>query len=170
MSLDKADKAILRTLQKDARISNVSLADQIGLSEAACLRRERSLEKSGYIDAYVGLLNPAMVGLPGTVFVEITLYQEQQKDLEAFERAARGVPEVMECYLMTGEYDYLLRVSIKDLEDFERVHRQALTRLPGVSRVQSSIALRVVKKNTALPISEAESQHSSAGGTNRSVR
>lgn len=152
MSLDRADKAILGILQKDARVSNVSLAEQIGLSEAACLRRVRSLEKSGYIDAYVGLLNPAAVGLPGTVFVEITLHQEQQKDLEAFELAVGVIPEVMECYLMTGEYDYLLRVVIKDLEDFERVHRQALTRLPGVSRVHSSIALRAIKKNSGLPI------------------
>ena len=116
------------------------------------MRRVRSLEKAGLIDAYIAVLNPAEVGLPGTVFVEITLHQEQQKDLDAFERAARGVPEVMECYLMTGEYDYLLRVVIKDLDDFERVHRQVLTRLPGVSRIQSSVALRAVKKNTAIPI------------------
>ena len=152
MSLDKADKSILRILQTDARVSNVSLAEQIGLSEAACLRRVRSLEKSGYIDAYVGLLNPAAVGLPGIVFVEVTLHKEQQKDLEAFERAVRGVPEVMECYLMTGEFDYLLRVVIKDLEDFERIHRQALTSLPCVSRVLSSFALRAVKKQSELPI------------------
>ena len=152
MSLDNADKSILRILQKDARISNVSLAEQIRLSEAACLRRVRSLEKAGFIDGYVAVLNPAAVGLPGTVFVEITLHQEQQKDLDAFEHAARDVPEVMECYLMTGEYDYLLRVVIKDLDDFERVHRQVLTRLPGVSRIHSNIALRAVKKNTAIPI------------------
>lgn len=152
MSLNRTDIAILRILQADARTSNVSLAEQIGLSEAACLRRVRALETAGLVDSYVALLNPAAVGLPGTVFVEVTLHQEQEKDLEAFERAVRGVPEVMECYLMTGDFDYLVKVVIKDLDDFERVHRQVLTRLPGVSRIQSSVALRAVKRETALPI------------------
>ena len=152
MSLNRTDIAILRILQADARTSNVSLAEQIGLSEAACLRRVRALETAGLVDSYVALLNPAAVGLPGTVFVEVTLHQDQEKDLEAFERAVRGVPEVMECYLMTGDFDYLVKVVIKDLDDFERVHRQVLTRLPGVSRIQSSVALRAVKRETALPI------------------
>ena len=152
MSTDEIDKAILRHLQEDGRISNVKLAEAVGLSEAACLRRVRSLEQRGLITGYTALVNPARLGLGGNVFVEITLHQEQQRDLEAFEHAVRGVPEVMECYLMTGQYDYLLRVVVEDLTDFERIHRESITRLPGVSRVQTSFALRTVIKRTTLPV------------------
>lgn len=152
VSIDEIDKSILRDLQRDGRTSNVKLAEAVGLSEAACLRRVRALEASDLITGYTALVNSARLGLPGNVFVEITLHQEQQQDLEAFERAVRGVPEVMECYLMTGQYDYLLRVVVKDLEDFERIHRESITRLPGVSRVQTSFALRTVTKRTSLPV------------------
>ena len=152
MSIDRIDKASLGELQRDGRLSNVKLAEAVGLSEAACLRRVRGLEDEGYISGYAAVVNAARVGLPGNVFVEITLHQEQQKDLDAFETAVRGVPEVMECYLLTGQYDYLLRVVVKDLEDFERIHRESITRLPGVSRVQTSIALRTVAKGRRLPI------------------
>jgi Lrp/AsnC family transcriptional regulator, leucine-responsive regulatory protein len=133
--LDQADLAILRALQADGRISNVNLASKVGLSEAACLRRVRALEKAGYILGYVGLLNPAKLGFSGNVFVEVTLKHDQQRDLDAFERAVRAVPEVMECHLMTGDFDYLLRVVVRDLNDYERIHRQSITRLPGVSRL-----------------------------------
>ncbi|MDE0004467.1 MAG: Lrp/AsnC ligand binding domain-containing protein, partial [Rhodospirillaceae bacterium] len=92
------------------------------------------------------------LGLGSNVFVEITLHQEQQRDLQAFEAAVAQVPEVMECYLVTGQYDYLLRVVVRNLEDFERIHREAITSLPGVSRVQTSFALRAVKKESSLPI------------------
>ena len=152
MAIDQLDKSILRELQRDGRISNVRLAEAVGLSEAACLRRVRGLEEEGYITGYAALVNPARVGLPGNVFVEITLHQEQQRDLDAFEAAVRGVPEVMECYLLTGQYDYLLRVVVEDLEDFERIHRESITSLPGVSRVQTSFALRTVTKGRSLPI------------------
>ena len=152
MPIDQIDRAILGTLQTDGRISNVKLAEAVGLSEAACLRRVRALEKDGYIAGYAALVNPAQVGLGGNVFVEITLHQEQQRDLEAFERAVGGVPEVMECYLVTGQYDYLLRVVVRDLEDFERIHRESITGLPGVSRVQTSFALRTVTRRKSLPI------------------
>lgn len=150
--MDDIDKSILRELQADGRISNVRLAEAVGLSEAACLRRVRGLEEAGVISGYTALVSPTRLGLGGNVFVEITLHQEQQRDLEAFERAVRGVPEVMECYLMTGQYDYLLRVVVEDLSDFERIHREAITRLPGVSRVQTSFALRTVTKRTSLPV------------------
>jgi len=152
VSIDDIDKSILRGLQEDGRISNVRLAEAVGLSEAACLRRVRALEEGGLITGYTALVNAAGLGLTGNVFVEITLHQEQQRDLEAFERAVRGVPEVMECYLMTGQYDYLLRVVVADLEDFERIHRESITRLPGVSRVQTSFALRTVTKRTGFPV------------------
>ena len=150
--MNEIDKSILRALQRDGRLSNVRLAETVGLSEAACLRRVRALEARGLITGYTATVNPARLGLGGTVFVEITLHQEQQRDLDAFERAVRGVPEVMECYLLTGQYDYLLRVVVEDLSDFERVHRESITRLPGVSRVQTSVALRTVIKRRGLPI------------------
>ena len=152
MILDRKDKNILDTLQKDGRISNVRLSEAVGLSEAACLRRVRALEKAGCITGYAARVNSAKLGLGANVFVEITLHQEQQRDLQAFEAAVAGVPEVMECYLVTGQYDYLLRVVVRDLADFERIHRQSITSLPGVSRVQTSFALRAVKKESSLPI------------------
>lgn len=152
MKPDRHDRAILHELQRDGRISNVELAGRVQLSESACLRRVRALESAGYIEGYAALVNPARAGLPGTVFVNITLQRQDQADLAAFERAIGDVPEVMECYLMTGEFDYLLRIVVADTADFERIHNQRLTRLPGVARVHSSFALRTVCKRSALPL------------------
>ena len=152
MTIDRKDTIILNLLQKDGRVSNVRLSETVGLSEAACLRRVRALEEDGYITGYAARLNASKLGLGSNVFVEITLHQEQQRDLRAFEVAVARVPEVMECYLVTGQYDYLLRVVVRNLEDFERIHREAITSLPGVSRVQTSFALRAVKKESSLPI------------------
>jgi len=152
MEIDRFDRAILDAVQKDGRISNVDLANAINLSESACLRRVRALEESGMIDRYVALLGQARVGLPGNVFVHIGLHREEESELAAFEEAVRSIPEVMECYLMTGEFDYLLRVVVTDMADFERLHKEALTRLPGVARVNSSVAIRTVQKTTELPL------------------
>ena len=152
MKLDFVDRAILDTLQHDGRIPNVRLAEQVHLSESACLRRTRMLEEAGVIARYKAVVNPRAVGLPDNVFVSIALLRQDQPDLDAFERAVCDVPEVMECYLMTGEFDYLLRVVVADASDYERVHRNRLTRLPGVARVQSSFALRVVQHAVALPL------------------
>ena len=152
MELDRYDKAILAELQADGRISNVQLAARVNLSESACLRRVRALEEAGYIDDYVALVNQARAGVPGNVFVFIALNREVESELSAFEEAVRELPEVMECFLMTGEFDYLLRVVVADMADFERLHRDSLTRLPGVARVNSSVAIRTVQKKTALPI------------------
>ena len=152
MALDRYDRAILNALQKDGRISNVDLANAINLSESACLRRVRGLEESGMIDRYVALIGQARVGLPGNVFVHIGLHREEESELAAFEEAVRSIPEVMECYLMTGEFDYLMRVVVTDMADFERLHKEALTRLPGVARVNSSVAIRTVQKTTELPL------------------
>jgi Lrp/AsnC family leucine-responsive transcriptional regulator len=152
MRLDRVDKSILTELQRDGRLSNRELAERANLSESACLRRVRGLEEAGVIDRYAALVNQAKVGLPGNVFVSITLNRQEQADLAAFEDAVRRVPEVMECYLMTGQQDYLLRVAVSDTADFERLHSQHLTRLPGVARVQSSFALRTVRKTSELPI------------------
>ena len=153
MSLDRYDRTILAELQRDGRISNVQLAGRVNLSESACLRRVRALEQTGLIERYVALLNQKEAGLAGTVFVHIALRREEQSELAAFEAAVQNIPEVMECYLMTGEFDYLLRVVISDMADFERLHNEALTRLPGVARVNSSVAIRTVRKTTELPLS-----------------
>jgi DNA-binding Lrp family transcriptional regulator len=152
MKLDRTDRTILAELQRDGRLSNRELAETVHLSESACLRRVRALEEAGVIDRYAALISQSKVGLPGNVFVSITLNRQEQADLAAFEEAVKRVPEVMECYLMTGAQDYLLRVVVSDAADFERLHSQHLTRLPGVARVQSSFALRTVRKSTELPV------------------
>ena len=152
MQLDRFDHLILDVLQKDGRASNVQLAQAVNLSESACLRRVRVLEDEGFIDRYAALLNQTKAGLSGNVFVHIGLHREEQSELAAFEEAVRGIPEVMECYLMTGEFDYLLRVVVANMADFERLHNEALTRLPGVARVNSSVAIRTVQKTTQLPL------------------
>ncbi len=152
MNLDRTDLAILNALQADGRISNVTLAAHVNLSESACLRRVRQLEESGVIARYVMLMDQAKAGYPSNVFVQISLHRQQGDELARFEAAVREVPEIMECHLMTGEADYLLRVIASDAADFERIHTRLLTRLPGVARVQSSFALRTVVKKTELPI------------------
>ncbi|HJP39100.1 MAG TPA: Lrp/AsnC family transcriptional regulator [Gammaproteobacteria bacterium] len=151
ISLDQHDHAILLELQTDGRMSNVVLAERINLSESATLRRVRALEQVGLIEGYSARIDQALAGLSGNVFVNITLQRQDQQDLEVFEEAVQRVPEVMECYLMSGNFDYLLRVVVADTADFERIHSQKLTRLPGVSRVQSSFALRTVRKSSVLP-------------------
>jgi Lrp/AsnC family transcriptional regulator, leucine-responsive regulatory protein len=152
MKLDKTDRAILHVLQLDGRLSNVNLAHKVNLSESACLRRVKLLEGAGVIERYSMLVNQAAVGLPGNVFVEISLAQQQQEELDTFEKRVLEIPEVMECYLMSGDYDYLLRVVVADAADYERIHHQHLTRLPGIAKVRSSFALRTVTKAQELPI------------------
>jgi Lrp/AsnC family transcriptional regulator, leucine-responsive regulatory protein len=152
MELDRYDRTILRLLQEDARMTNTSLAARVNLSESACLRRVRALEESGLIEGYTAMVDQQRAGFPVSVFVSITLDRQSQTGLEAFESAVRRVPEVMECYLMTGEHDYLLRLVVADLADFERIHNQHLTRLPSVARVQSSFAMRTVTRSRSLPV------------------
>jgi Lrp/AsnC family transcriptional regulator, leucine-responsive regulatory protein len=152
MELDRYDRAILRQLQLDARITNTALAEEVSLSESACLRRVKALEEAGLIQGYTALIDQQKVGYPVNVFVSITLVRQSQSGLEAFETAVRKVPEVMECYLMTGEHDYLLRLIVADLADFERVHSQHLTRLPSVASVQSSFAMRTVTRARTIPV------------------
>jgi Lrp/AsnC family leucine-responsive transcriptional regulator len=150
--MDRFDRLILEALQRDGRISNKQLAQQVHLSESACLRRVRALEEDGMIERYVAMVSQSKAGIPGDVLVHIGLHREEQSELAAFEEAVRNIPEVMECYLMTGEFDYLLRVVVADMADFERIHKDELTRLPGVARVNSSVAIRTVLKRTALPL------------------
>jgi Lrp/AsnC family leucine-responsive transcriptional regulator len=152
MKLDRYDRAIISALQLHGRISNNVLAESVSLSESATLRRVRALEESGFIEGYTALINQQKAGCPVNVFVNITLERQEQALLAQFEAAVRQVPEVMECYLMSGEYDYLLRVVLADTADFERLHSQHLTRLPNVARVHSSFALRSVQKSRELPV------------------
>jgi DNA-binding Lrp family transcriptional regulator len=152
IALDRTDRAILHELQQDGRLTNAALAARVKLSESACLRRVRALEARRLIRGYVGLVDQSAAGYPDNVFVRITLTSQQRNDLLAFESAVRQIPEVMECYLMSGDADYLLRVIVADARDYERVHSQHLTGLPGVDRVHSSFALRTVVKKTEIPI------------------
>lgn len=149
--IDTIDQHILSALQNDGRLTNVQLAEKVGLSESACLRRVRLLEDSGIIDKYVMLIDQTAVGKPGNVFVRVTLEGQQQEKLQQFENEIVLVKEVMECFLMSGESDYLLRVIVRDNEDYMRLHNR-LTSLSGVLRVQSSFALKTVFKRTNVPL------------------
>jgi DNA-binding Lrp family transcriptional regulator len=150
--LDDRDRAILRALMANGRLTNVELAEKVHLSPSACLRRVKLLEDSGLIQGYVMLLDPVAAGLAGAAYVSVTLEQQGRATLDRFEHDVRRHPEIIECYLLAGASDYLLRVAFRDARDFERIHTDILTQLPGVSRVQSTLALRTVKKTTALPV------------------
>jgi Lrp/AsnC family leucine-responsive transcriptional regulator len=152
MALDAIDQRILSALQGNARLSNVELANQAGLSPSPCLRRVRALEDEGIIKGYAALVDQEAVGLPVSVFVMVSLEKQVEQALEIFEERVRALPEVMECYLMTGDSDYLLRVVTRDLQAYERFLMQQLTKFPGVSSIKSSFALKQVVYRTALPI------------------
>ena len=152
MTLDATDRRILNALQRSGRMSNADLSEQVNLSASACHRRVQRLESEGYIRDYVALLDPRKMGVPTTVFVEITLQGQADEVLDAFERAVSHIPDVLECHLMAGTADYLLKVVAENTDDFARIHRQYLARLPGVRQMQSSFALRTVFKTTALPV------------------
>jgi len=148
IELDRIDRTILRLLQNDGRMTNAQLAELVHLSASACLRRVKRLEEVGVISGYVALLDPASVGRGTTVFVEIHLESQREDLLERFEAAAGEIPEVMGCHLMAGDADYLLRLAVAGVSDYERVHTAHLARLPGVVRVRSSFALRSVWDRT----------------------
>ncbi|TNF22925.1 MAG: Lrp/AsnC family transcriptional regulator [Rhodobacteraceae bacterium] len=152
MQLDPTDRRILTVLQKQGRMSNADLAERINLSPSACHRRVQRLEDEGIIRNYVAMLDPRKLGFPSTVFVEITLAGQSDEVLEPFETAVQRIPNVLECHLMAGTADYILKLVVEDTDDFARIHREYLTRLPGVTRMQSSFALRTVFKTTALPV------------------
>lgn len=152
MSLDTIDRRILSALQRTGRMSNADLSEQVNLSASACHRRVQRLESEGYIRDYVALLDSRMMGVPTTVFVEITLQGQTDEVLDAFEKSVSRIPDVLECHLMAGTADYILKVVAENTEDFARIHRQHLARLPGVAQMQSSFALRTVFKTTALPV------------------
>lgn len=151
--LDEIDRKILKILQDNARMTNAELADKVGLSPAPCLRRVRALEESRVIRKHVTLLDPAAVDLGVTVFVQISLDLQVEDRLEIFERAIMKRPEVLECYLMTGDADYLVRVVVPDVAAYERFLKDTLTRIEGVAGIKSSFALKQVKYSTVLPLS-----------------
>jgi Lrp/AsnC family transcriptional regulator, leucine-responsive regulatory protein len=154
--LDAIDRNILDRLQDDARLTNVELARAVNLSPSPCLARVRRLEESGLIRRYVTLLDPVKLGLTVSVLVQVTLEKQIEPALETFEKAIRARPEVMECYLMTGDADYLLRVLVPDVPAFERFILDFLSRVPGVGNIKSSFALKQVKYQTALPLPSPE--------------
>lgn len=152
LHLDATDLRLLGLLQEQARISNVDLAEAVGLSQSACLRRVRDLEAAGVMRGYVGIADPAALGLGVSVIVNVTLERQVEAALETFEREIQTWPEVMECYLMTGDYDYLLRVVVPDLKAYERFLMDRLTRLKGIASIKSSFSLKEIVHRTALPM------------------
>ncbi|MDR0808013.1 MAG: Lrp/AsnC family transcriptional regulator [Gemmobacter sp.] len=152
MDLDATDRRLLTALQKNGRITNAELSEQVNLSASACHRRVQRLEEEGFISGYVALLDPRRLGRLTTVFVEITLQGQADEVLDAFEREVGRIPDILECHLMAGSADYLLKIVAEDTEDFARIHRQYLSRLPGVAKMQSSFSLRTVLKTTALKV------------------
>lgn len=151
-TLDTLDQKILAALQDDGRMTNQELADRIGLSPSPCLRRVKTLEAGGVIARYVALVNPESVGLSVTAFVRVRLDSQDDRHLASFEAAVAEFPEVMECYLMSGDADYQLRVLVGSLSQFEHFLRYRLTRVQGVANVTTSFALRPVIYKTALPV------------------
>ena len=147
-TLDNTDRRILRVIQEEARVSNSELAERVGLSPSPCWRRVRTLEENGVIERYVTLVNAKAVGLPINVFATVTLEKQAESALELFEKAVKKRPEVMECNLMTGEFDYLLRVVVPDLAAYERFLMDHLTRIKGIASIKSSFSLKQVSYKT----------------------
>ncbi len=153
--LDPVDLRILQELQADAKLTNVELAAKVHLSPSPCLARVRALERAGIIQRHVALLDPQLVGLPVSVFIHVSLEKQVERARQVFESRVREYPEIMECYLMTGDADYMLRVVVPDVAALQRFIMDELARIPGVSNIRSSFALKQVKYETALPLAGA---------------
>ena len=152
VAIDATDARILDALQADAKLTNVELAARVHLSPSPCLARVRRLEEAGLISKYVALLDPLKLGLSVSVFIQIRLEKQVERALEVFEAAIGKYAEVMECYLMTGDADYLIRVVVPDVPALERFIVDELSKIPGVANIRSSFALKQVKYKTVLPI------------------
>jgi DNA-binding Lrp family transcriptional regulator len=150
--LDKTDRIILTELQRNARQAVAELAAKAGLSPSSCHRRVKLLEEAGLITGYAANLDRARLGLANEFFIEISLSAQTEEAFERFEKAIQRIPEILECHLMSGQFDYLLRVAAADATDYERIHRSLLSRLPGVQRIQSALALRTVKGWAGYPL------------------
>ena len=151
-NLARTDRSILRLLQADGRLSNAQVAERVALSPSACLRRVQRLEDEGVIQGYRAELSAQAIGRPTTVFIEVTLSNQGTAALDAFERAVAACPDVLECHLMSGDFDYLLRVAVADLADYERLHRHQLAALPHVARVRTAFAMRAVVPSRGFPL------------------
>lgn len=158
MKLDRTDRRILELMQRNGRISNLELADAVGLSPTPCSRRVKRLEESGLIRGHVTLLNQSMLGLKLTAYISVAMDRHTPDRFEAFEQEVRGYPEVMECAVVTGQAaDYLVKAVVPDMEYYERFLLGRLTRIPGVTGVQSSFELRRVIQRTELPLDHIDS-------------
>ena len=151
-SFDKSDKIILSQLQQRATMPIAELAEKAGLSASSCHRRVKLLEEAGVITGYAAQLDGRALGFANDFFVEVSLAAQTEEAFEKFEKSVQRVPEILECYLMSGQFDYLVRVAAADATDYERIHRTKLARLPGLQRLQSSLALRAVKKWSGYPV------------------
>ncbi len=151
-AIDAIDRRILAALQEDARLTVLQLAERAGLSPSPCARRVRLLEEAGVIKGYVAVVDQVAVGLPVSVFASIKLERQREEELDRFAQAVARWPEVVDCYLMTGQRDYLLRIVVEDLEAYERFLKDKLTRLDGVASIESSFALGQLKRSNTLPI------------------
>jgi Lrp/AsnC family leucine-responsive transcriptional regulator len=154
LDIDRTDYRILHHLQNNARISNTELADAVGLSPSPCLRRVKALEQAGVLKRYAAIVDSKAVGLPISVFVSVSMNRQERVGLESFEATIASYKEVMECYLMTGTADYLVRVVVPDLESYERFLADKLTRIQGIANIQSSFALKQVVYKTELPLGQ----------------
>jgi Lrp/AsnC family leucine-responsive transcriptional regulator len=150
--LDSIDRRILRELQRDGALRNDVLAEKVGLSPSPTLRRVKALEDGGYVRAYVALLNPDRLGLGVRVLIEIRLTVQNRDALDRFENAVSTIPEVTECMTVLGDWDYVLTVVAKDIEDYQRVLLERLAKLPGVANYKSTLIVRDVKRSTELPV------------------
>ena len=150
--LDAIDKKILAVLQRNARIANTDLADEVGLTPAPCLRRVRRLEEEGFIAGYTALLDAKKIGMGLTVFVMVTLDRQTKNTFDDFAQKMRSRAEVLECYLMLGDKDFLLKVCVADLEAYQNFYLDHLTRIAGVRNINSIIAVSEEKRSTVLPI------------------
>ena len=151
-NLDNIDWKILTILQSDAAIANIDLAEQVCLSPSPCSRRVKNLERLGFINRRVTLIDPQRAGLPVTVFVQVTLHHQVKKDLDRFATQVTQWPEVMECYLMTGDFDYLMRVVTPDLQAYQTFLDEKLTAVEGVEHIKSSFSLKPICYKTELPL------------------
>jgi len=151
MKLNSQDEKILQILADDAKLSHAEIGERIGLSTSSVHRRVRALEEAGIIQGYSIQIDETALDRATSVFVQVTLSHQQDDGLQAFEKAVRRSSDIASCYLMTGEADYLLRIAVRDTADYERVHRDVLTRLPNVERVVSQFAIRTVCQRTLLP-------------------
>lgn len=152
VAIDALDRKLLALLQADGRLTHAQLGQQIGLSASACTRRLQRLEEAGVVEGYFARLNGAAIGRPTTVFIEVTLSSQGSSALDAFERAVAACPDVLECHLMSGDFDYLLRVAVADMRDYERLHREHIAAFPHVARVRTAFAMRAVVAARGYPL------------------